>query len=267
MYSNNFDSVTNNLRNSANGTFVTSDDTFPLTGYEPNDTELINDTELNDSVPSKFTDFQDPLVHFTPSSDHDMNDETLGKLLAEVHRDYADYRRPEGVCVSPSSMSVMVDRTGKPVEKSDIDQFGFSVRNMYSAQNQFPAITQAKRMVDRTGEPVEEITGLLRSVKALVRRLGLCSMNKDERSSQSVARKFRITNSKQLDQNKNAKFLKNYGVNNRIFVKFINKILLRWRNYENSRVLPSIRSPDRSSSRIRTLLWNYLEDYKNCKMK
>ena len=39
------------------------------------------------------------------------------KLLAEVHRDYADYRRPEGVCVSPSSMSVMVDRTGKPVEE------------------------------------------------------------------------------------------------------------------------------------------------------
>ena len=110
MYSDNFDSVTNNLRNSANGTFVTSDDTFPLTGYEP------NDMELNDTVPSKFTDFQAHLVHFTPSSDHDMDDETLGKLLAEVHRDYADYRRPEGVSVSPSSMPVMVDRTGKPVE-------------------------------------------------------------------------------------------------------------------------------------------------------
>ena len=121
MYSDNFDSMTNNLRNSANGTFVTSDDTFPLTGYEPNDMELndteLNNTELNDSVPSKFTDFQDPLVHFAPSSDHDMDDVTLGKLLAEVHRDYADYRRPEGVCVSPSSMSVMVDRTGKPVEE------------------------------------------------------------------------------------------------------------------------------------------------------
>ena len=49
---------------------------------------------------------------------------------------------------------------------------------------------------------------LLRSVKALVRRLGLCSMNKDERSSQNVARKFLITNSKQLEQNKNAKFYK-----------------------------------------------------------
>ena len=85
-----------------------------------------------------------------------MDDETLGKLLAEVHRDYADYRCPEGVSVSPSSMSVMVDRTGKPVERSDSDHFGFSVRNMYSAQ--FPVITQADRMVDRTGKPVEEIS-------------------------------------------------------------------------------------------------------------
>ena len=120
--------------------------------------ELNNGTEFNDSVPSKFTDFQDPLVHFAPSSDQDIDDVTLGKLLAEVHRDYADYRRPEGVCVSPSSMSVMVDRTGKPVEKSDIDQFCFCVRNMYSAHNPFPAITQTERMVDRTGKPVEEIT-------------------------------------------------------------------------------------------------------------
>ena len=102
LYSNDFDSVTNNLRDSANGTSVTFDDFSHLTGYEPNDTELINNTELNDSVPSKFTDFQDPLVHFTPSSDHDVDDETLGKLLTEVHRDYADYRRPEGVQGVPS---------------------------------------------------------------------------------------------------------------------------------------------------------------------
>ena len=53
-----------------------------------------------------------------------------------------------------------VDRTGEPVERSDIDHFGFSVRNMYSAQNQFLVITQAERMVDRTGKPVEGITGI-----------------------------------------------------------------------------------------------------------
>ena len=83
-----------------------------------------------------------------------MDDDTLGKLLAEVHR---DYRCPEGVSVSPSSVSVMVDRTGEPVERSDSDHLGFSVRNVESAQNQFPLITQAERMVDRTGEPVEEM--------------------------------------------------------------------------------------------------------------
>ena len=121
--------------------------------------ELI-DTELNDAISSDFIDFQDSLAYTVPSSDHYMDDDTLGKLLAEVHRDCADYRRPEGVCVSPSSMSVMVDRTGKLVEKSDIDRFGFSVRNMYSAQNQFPVITQTERMVDRTGKPVEEINGI-----------------------------------------------------------------------------------------------------------
>ena len=99
--------------------------------------ELTNAMELNDSVSGNFIDFQDSLAHIAPSSDHYMDDDTLGKLLAEVHRDYADYRRPEGVSVSLSSMSVMVDRTGEPVERSDIDHFGFSVRNVKSAQNQF----------------------------------------------------------------------------------------------------------------------------------
>ena len=115
-----------------------------------------------------------------------MDDVTLGKLLAEIHRDYADYRRPEGVCVSPSSMSVMVDRTGEPVEKMIAEE-----RESSSAQIKI-----------------------------------CCSMNKDERSSQNVARKFLITNSKQLEQNKNAKFYKkNYGDRNWNFVKLVNKVL------------------------------------------
>ena len=43
------------------------------------------------------------------------------------------------------------------MERNDCDHFGFSVRNVKSAQNQFPVITQAERMVDRTGKPVEEM--------------------------------------------------------------------------------------------------------------
>ena len=152
------DSVTiDNLRDSANGTFVTLDDSSHFTGYEPNAMELTNVTELNDAISGGFIDFQDSLAHTVPSSDHYMDDDTLGKLLAEVHRDYADYHCPEGVSVSPSSMSVIVDRTGELVERSDSDHFGFSVRNVKSAQNQFPVITQAERMVDRTGKLVEEM--------------------------------------------------------------------------------------------------------------
>ena len=37
-----------------------------------------------------------------------------------------------------------------------ICHFVCSVRNAYSAHNQFPAITQAERMVDRTEKPVGE---------------------------------------------------------------------------------------------------------------
>ena len=57
-------------------------------------------------------------------------------------------------------MSVMVDRTVKPVERSEIDHFGFSVRNVYSAHISFPAITQTERTFDRTEKPVEESTGI-----------------------------------------------------------------------------------------------------------
>ena len=121
--------ILNTLCNSANGTFVTLDDCLPDTGYEPNATELTDvtefagTTELTDAVFSDIN-FQDSLDYTAPSSDLYMDDDALGKLLAEVHRDYADYRRAEGVSVSPSSVSVMVDRTGKPVEMSDSDHFG-----------------------------------------------------------------------------------------------------------------------------------------------
>ena len=50
-------------------------------------------------------------------------------------------------------------------------------------------------------------------------------------------------------------------------MKLINKVLQKWRNYGNSRVRPSIRSRDGSSSRIRTLFWDYQAEYRNCKTK
>ena len=141
----NLDSVENNLRHSAKGSLDTYDVTDSLTGYEPNVT-----------VSNELVDSQGPFSYVTPSSDQDIDDTTLGKLLTEAQREYADYPSLEGVFVSQSSLSVPSDRTGKPVGKSNIDQFSFGVRNTYSAHNQFSAITQAEEMVDRTGKPVEE---------------------------------------------------------------------------------------------------------------
>ena len=145
------DSVTKNLRDSAKGSNGGYDVTFSLTGYEP------NDTELNYTVSSELIDSQGPLFYVTPSSDQDMDDTTVGKLLAEVHREYADYRSPEGVFVSQSSLSVVFDRTGKSVGKRNVDQsIGFGVtRNTYSAHSKFSEITQAEKVVDRTGKPEE----------------------------------------------------------------------------------------------------------------
>ena len=156
----NLDSVENNLRHSAKGSLDAYDVTHSLTGYEPNDTvsndTVSNDTVSNDTVSNELVDSQGPFAYVTPSSDQDIDDTTLGKLLTEAHREHADYRSPEGVCVSQSSLSVASDRKGKPVGKCNLDQFSFGVRNTYSAHNQFPAITQAEKIVDRTGKPVGE---------------------------------------------------------------------------------------------------------------
>ena len=210
----NLDSVENNLRHSAKGSNDAYDVTFSLTSYEP------NDTVVNEPVNS-----QGSFSYITPSSDLDIDDTTLGKLLTEAHREYADYRSPEGVSVSQSSLSVVFDRTGKLVGERIINQsIGFGVtRNTYSAHNKFSEITQAEKMVNITGKLVGES-----SSNAQIRTL----MKRDRWLSQSIARKLVITNFKPLEPKKNAEFYKkNYGISKKIFVKFINKVLLRWRNY------------------------------------
>ena len=95
---------------------------------------------------------QGSFSYMTPSSDLDIDDTTLGKLLTEAHREHADYRSPEGVSVSQSSLSVVFDRTGKPVGKSNIDQFSFGVRNTYSAHSKFSENTLTEKVVDRSGK-------------------------------------------------------------------------------------------------------------------
>ena len=146
---------------------------------------------------------------------------TLGKLLTEAHREHADYRNPEGVSVSQSSLSVVVDRTGKLVGENN---------------------------------PNAQIRTLLDEKRQMIIAEYCEKIGHHELQAARAEEERRILQEE-------------FWVSKRIFVKFINKVLLRWRNYENSRVLPWIRSQDGSSSRTRTLLWNCQDEYRNYKMK
>ena len=209
--------------------------------------------ELNDSsVPFSF---------MIPSSDQDVGDVTLGKMLTEAHRGQVDYCEPEGMSVSQSSSSVRFDGSGQPDGERNVDQsvnFGVT-RNTLSAHSNFSEDIQIEKMVDRSGQPDER-----NSSKAQIRTL----LEEQKQTVLAECHARVITNSKQLTQKKSADSYKdNCGDRNWNFVKLINKVLQKWRNYGNSRVLPSIRSRDENSSRTRTLFWNYQAEYRNCKMK
>ena len=134
-----------NLRTSAKGSNDAYDVTDSLTGYEPN---YMAFSELSDSQVS--------LSYITPSSDLDIDDATLGKLLTEAHREQADYCDPEGVSVSQSS-SVMFDGSGQPDGERMVDQSGKSdvTFNVISAHSNFSEDIQTEKMVDRSGQPDE----------------------------------------------------------------------------------------------------------------
>ena len=128
-------SVPNPLCDSSLGSVVTSDYVTPLTGYEPKqDIDLTDADELNltTSCDIYFQNTLDDIASFP--NDPDVDDNELAEFLA-----------------------VVVDRTGKPVEvRSNNDQFSCDIRNLKSAQSQFPLVTQPKRMISQTGGSVQE---------------------------------------------------------------------------------------------------------------
>ena len=121
-------SMSNPLCDSSLGSVVTSDYVTPLTGYEPKqDLNLTNAEELDLATTSDIY-FQHTLDDDASLNDPDVDDNQLAKYLA-----------------------VVVDRTGKPVEvRSNSDQFSCDIRNLKSAQSQFPLVTQPKKMICQT---------------------------------------------------------------------------------------------------------------------
>ena len=121
------------LCDSSFGSMVSLDYVTPDTGYEPKDMELADTNERNLATSSDIY-FQSALEDTAYLINPDIDDDELAEFLA-----------------------VVVDRTGQPVEvRSNNDQFSCDVRNLKSAQSQFPLVTQPKRMINQTGGSVEE---------------------------------------------------------------------------------------------------------------
>ena len=122
-------SIEDPLCNSSLASMVTLDYVTPLTGYEPKEMELTDADELNLATSNDIylQNTLDDNASFP--NDPDVDDNQLAEFLA-----------------------VVVDRTGKPVEvRSNNDQFSCDIRNLKSAQSQFPLVTQPKKMICQTG--------------------------------------------------------------------------------------------------------------------
>ena len=110
------------LCDSSLGSMVTLD-CHTLTGYEPKEMELTDADELNLATSSDiyFQNALDDTASFPNVPDVDDNE------LAEC-------------------LAVVVDRTGQPVEvRSNNDQFSCDIRNLKSAQSEFPLVTHPKK--------------------------------------------------------------------------------------------------------------------------
>ena len=157
-----------NLRFSAN---KGSDDAYDvhtsLTGYEPNDTVS---NELNDSSGS--------FSYIIPSSDQDMDDVTLGKLLTETHRGQADYCNPGGVSVSQSS-SVVFDRAGKPAGERERER-EMSINQLVLVSRKTRTVLTASFLKTPKLRKWSIDQGNLRSEIAQMHRLGLYLKNRDK---------------------------------------------------------------------------------------
>ena len=127
-------SIEDPLCNSSLGSMVTLDYVTPLTGYEPKEMELTDADELNLATTSD--------IYFQHTWRIRLPSPTIPTSTTMSLR---------------NSLQLWVDRTWKPVEvRSNNDQFSCDIRNLKSAQSQFPLVTQPKKMISQTGRSVQE---------------------------------------------------------------------------------------------------------------
>ena len=146
-----------------------SDDAYDvstfLTGYEPN---YMAFSELNDSSGS--------FSYITPSSDQDMDDVALGKLLTEAHRGQADYCEPEGVSVSQSVVVILLCS----MEQGNLWEKEMSISQLVLVSRETRTVLTANFLKTPKLKKWSIDQGNLRSKTAQMHRLGLYLTNRDK---------------------------------------------------------------------------------------
>ena len=210
------------------GTVATSDYETPLTGYEPKkDLNLVNTEELDLAATSDIY-WQHTLDDNTSLNDPNVDDNQLAMYLAGV-----------------------VESTGRPVElRSSKDQFSCDTGNLKSAQSQFPLVTQPEMICQTGGSVQARIAEERENAHAQIRTM------LDEQRRTIIAE----CNEKVLHH----ELLAAHAEQDR---KVLQEELLRQQQEFREVHEQDLSSPRRNSSRIRRLLWNYLEDFKNYRMK
>ena len=143
------------------------------------------------------------------------------------------------------------------MENSDIDQFSFGVSNMYSAHNQFPAITQAEKMVDRTGKPVGESSSSAQIRTLFNEQRQMIIAECCEKVSHHELQAARAEQERKILQEELWRQQKDFREVHQQDLTEMEEL----RKFQSS----TFNTLARSSSRTRTRLWNYQEDYKNCR--
>ena len=110
-----------------------------------------------------------------PSSDLDIDDATLGKLLTEAHRGQADYCDPEGVPVSQSSLSVVFDGSGQHVGEREM-----SINQLILVSQETRTVLTASFLKTPKLRKWSIEQGKLWSETAQMHRLGLYWMRRDK---------------------------------------------------------------------------------------
>ena len=157
-----------------------------------------------------------------------MDDVTLGEMLTAAHRGQVDYSVPGGLSVSQSSSSVMFDGSGQPDGERMVDQSGKPdvTSNVISAHSNFSEDIQIERMVDRSGKPDERNSSNAQTRTLLEEQRQTIIAEYCEKIGHHELQAAHAEEERRLLQGQLWR--------------------QKWKNYGNSRVLPSIRSRDKT---------------------